>query len=206
PQAGTTTRTRRRVAGPASARRKPSAIHFAVRWVIPATHTATEPTSGTSTRSVRMYDISSTPQPPLDEGNPEHQGYNDHDPQHDDPRIVLDLARLPLPEPHARPHRLEAHRVDGAVDDPSVECVRPGGGREAATADRIHDPVDDLSVEPVETPCNPVHHGPAERVVRIVDPVPLRQHAVQERRPPGGGEALRRDALRRVDRPRECEA
>src|SRR5712691_4573430 len=83
--------TRRSVVSPVSTRLKLSAIHFAIRWVIPATQTATEPTSGTSTRSVRMYDMSSTPQPPLDEGNPEHQGYDDHDPQHDDPRVVLDL-------------------------------------------------------------------------------------------------------------------
>src|SRR5207245_7334170 len=139
----------------------------AVRWVIPATQTATEPTSGTSTRSVRTYEMSSTPQPALNKGNPEHQGYNDNDTQHDDPRIVLDLARLPLPEPHARPHRLEAHRVDCAVDDPSVECVRPGGGRQAATAHRIPGPADDLSVEPVANPRDPVPPGRADRRVSI---------------------------------------
>src|SRR5438876_6631337 len=127
--------TRSSVVSPVSTRLKPSAIHFAVRWVIPATQTATEPTSGTSTRSVRMYDTSSTPQPPLDEGNPEHQGYDDHDPQHDDPRIVLDLACLALTQPHARPHRLEAHRIDRAADHAPVDRVRPVCGREGAAAD-----------------------------------------------------------------------
>src|SRR5438876_571351 len=130
--------TRSSVVSPVSTRLKPRAIHFAARWVIPATQTATEPTSGTRTRSVRMYDTSSTPQPPLDEGNPEHQGYDDHDPQHDDPRIVLDLARLALPEPHARPNRLEAHRVDRAVDHPPLERVRRGGIEENEIAEARH--------------------------------------------------------------------
>src|SRR6266704_2304483 len=126
-------------------------------------------------------------EPPLDEAESEHERDDDDDPEDDDPRVTLDLTGLPLPEPQTRPHGLEADRVHGAVDDPTVEPVAPSRDHDSAAAHAVHDAVDDLAVEPVKGPSCVVDDRPTERVVRVIDPVALREHAVNERPAPRGG-------------------
>src|SRR5437870_1215359 len=189
-------------------RLKPRAMIFAARWDVPTNQATTAPTRGTKMRRLRMYVISSTqPRPPtLEESQSEHERDDHDDPEDDDPRVALDLSGLSLPQPQTAPHGLEADRVHGSVDDPAIESVGPCRDHDAGAADPVHDAIDDLAVEPVDRAGHGVHDGPSERVVRIVDPVPFRQHAMDEGAAPGCGEAFRGDPLRRVHGPGEGEA
>src|SRR3989449_9805409 len=194
---------RSNVARVVSMRLKPRAMSFAARWDVARTQATAAPTRRTKMRRLRMYVISSTqPRPPtLEESQSEHERDDHDDPEDDDPRVALDLSGLSLPQPQTAPHGLEADRVHGSVDDPAVESVGPCRDHDAGQADPVHDAIDDVSVEPVERAGHGVHDGPSERVIRVVDPVPLRQHAVDEGAAPRRGEAFRRDALRRVHGP-----
>src|SRR2546426_11836984 len=199
---------RRNVASAVSTKLKASAITFVKRGDVPATQAMTAPISGTRMRTLRMYVISSTQTcpPALEEAQAKHERDDHDDPEDDDPCVALHLTGLPLAQPQTRSDGLQADRVHGSVDDLAIESVRPGRDDDPGTADPVHDAVDDLSVEPVKGAGRAVHHGPAERVVGVIDPVPLRQHAMDEGAAPGCGEAFRRHALRRVHGPGEGEA
>src|SRR2546427_6509527 len=199
---------RRNVASAVSTKLKASATTFVKRCDVPATQAMTAPISGTRMRTLRMYVISSTQTcpPALEEAQAKHERDDHDDPEDDDPGVALHLAGLPLAQPQTRSHGLQADRVHGSVDDRAVEPVGPRRDYDPCAADTVHDAVDDHSVEPVKGPGRAVHDGPSERVVRVVDPVPFREHAVDEGTAPGCGEAFRRHALRRVHSPGEGEA
>src|SRR5438093_4113933 len=199
---------RRNVASAVSTKLKPSATTSVKRCDVPATQAMTAPMSGTRIRTLRMYVISSTQTcpPALEEAQAKHERDDHDDPEDDDPRVALHLAGLPLAQPQTRSDGLEADRIHGSVDDLAIEPVGPGRDDNAGAADPVHDAIDDLSVEPVERPGHAIHHGPSERVVRVVDPVPLRQHTMDEGPAPGCGETFRPHPLRRVDCPGEGEA
>src|SRR5213594_2979406 len=173
---------RRNVARVVSMRLKPRAMSFAARWDVPTNQATTAPTRGTKMRRLRMYVISSTqPRPPaLEESQSEHECDDHDDPEDDDPRVALDLSGLSLPQPQTAPHGLEADGIHGSIDDPAIEPVGPCRDDDPSPADPVHDAIDDLSVEPVERPGHAIDDRPSERVIRVVDPVPLRQHAVDE--------------------------
>src|SRR5947209_12132228 len=189
---------RSNVASVVSIKLKPRAMSFAARCDVPTNQVTTAPTSGIKMRRLRMYVISSTqPRPPtLEETQSEHERDDHDDPEDDDPRVALDLSGLSLPEPQTRPHGLEADCVHRPIDDLAVEPVGPRRDDDPGTAHAVHDAVDDLAVEPIERPGRPVHDGPSERVVRVVDPVPFCEHAVDERAASRGREAFRRHAFR----------
>src|SRR6266571_5527412 len=199
---------RRNVASAVSTKLKASATTFVKRCDVPATQAMTAPISGARMRTLRMYVISSTQTrpPALEEAQTKHERDDHDDPEDDDPGVALHLAGLPLAQPKTRSHGLEADGIHGAIDDLAIEPVRPRRDDDPGAADPVHDAVDDLSVEPVERPGHAVHDGPSERVVRVVDPVPLRQHAMDEGAAPGCGEAFRGDPLRGVHGPGEGEA
>src|SRR2546426_9981521 len=191
---------RSNVASVVSMRLKPRAMSFAARWDVPTNQATTAPTRGTKMRRLRMYVISSTqPRPPTGEESQSEHGRDDHDdPEDDDQRVALDLSGLSLPQPQTAPHGLEADRVHGSVDDPAIESVGPCRDHDAGAADPVHEAIDDVSVEPVERAGHGVDEGPCESVIRVVDPVPLRQHAVDECTTPPRGEAFLLNARRRV--------
>src|SRR5437870_2900304 len=188
-------------------RLKPRAMIFAARWDVPTNQATTAPTRGTKMRRLRMYVISSTqPRPPtLEESQSEHECDDHDDPEDDDPRVALDLSGLSLPQPQTAPHGLEADGIHGSIDDPAIEPVGPCRDDDPSPADPVHNAIDDLSVEPIERPGHAIDDRPSERIIRVVDPVPLRQQAVDECTAPRRREAFRRDALRRVHGPGEGE-
>src|SRR6266705_325671 len=174
--------TRSNVPRVVSMRLKPRAMSFAARWDVPTNQVTTAPTRGTKMRRLRMYVISSIqPRPPaLQESQSEHERDDHDDPEDDDPGVALDLSGLSLPQPQTAPHGLEADCVHGSIDDLAVEPVGPCRNHDPGAADPVHDAVDDLSVEPVARAGHAVHDCPSERVVGVIDPVPPRQHAMDE--------------------------
>src|SRR5438445_447807 len=146
--------------------------------------TAATPAIGTISRRERKRPTSRPPEDPGEE--PQHDGEDEDrdDPEDDHPRVVLDLPRLAGPQRETRSYRLEADAVHGAVDHPPVKNVGEGGDDDTPARDRVHDPVDNVSIEPVYGFREPGDGPRAERVVPIIDPVPVKEHGVEER--PGG--------------------
>src|SRR5438445_9998243 len=159
------------------------------------------PTKGINQRRDKTPTMSGSSEEPLHKPLAEHQEEQDDQSHDDDPGVALHLARLSLPQTPARPDRLEAHGVHGAVDHTPIEGVALYRHPHPTAADRVYDPVDHIAVEPVQSSSEADDDVPTERVVDIVDPVPTGEHPMEERAPSGGGETLRGNPFRGVDGP-----
>src|SRR2546421_6255157 len=104
------------VAKAISTKLNPSARNFAARCEFPIPQTMSEPTNGINQRRDNTPTMLRSSEKPLDEPLAEHEEEEDHESHHDDPGVALDLTGLPLAQPPARPNRLEADGVHGAVD------------------------------------------------------------------------------------------
>src|SRR5467141_3196692 len=198
---------RRSVESAVSATLKASAMNFADRWLLPTNHVTTAPTSGRKIRALSTYEtVLSTSQEPPDVTEAEDQQEDDHDAEDDHPRVTLHLARLTFPQPPTRSDGLEADGIHGSVDYAPIEHVGRACRHEPASTDRVHDPVDDLAVEPVQAPRESVDDRATECIVGLVDPVPLRQHPVDERSGLRRRESLGGNAPRRVHGPGEGDS
>src|SRR5207244_11781861 len=175
------------VAKTISTRLNPRAMNFAVRCEVPIPQTMSAPTKGINQRRDKTPTMSGSSEEPLHEPLAEHQEEQDDQSYDDDPGVALHLARLSLPQTPARPDRLEAHGVHGAVDHTPIEAVAVHRHPHPTAADRVHDPVDHIAVEPVQPSGEADNDVPTERVVHVVDPVTSREHPVDE----GGAGSLR---------------
>src|SRR2546425_4396159 len=189
------------VARTISTRLNPRAMNFAVRCEVPIPQTMSAPTNGMNQRRDKTPTTSGSSEEALHEPLAEHQEEQDDQSHDDDPGVALHLARLPLPQTPARPDRIEAHGVHGAVDHTPIENVALYRHPHPPAADRVHDPVDHFAIEPVQSSSEADNDVPTERVVHVVDPVPTGEHPMEERATPGGGETLRGNPFRGVDGP-----
>src|SRR5947208_9071137 len=149
----------------------PRAMNFAARCEVTMPQTMSAPTKGISQRKDKTPTMSRTSEEPLHKPLAEHQEEQDDQSHDDDPGVALHLARLSLPQTPARPDRLEAHGVHGAVDHTPIEGVALYRHPHPTAADRLHDPVDHIAVEPVQPSGEADNDVPTERVVHVVDPV-----------------------------------
>src|SRR5439155_24157596 len=156
---------------------------------------------GISQRRDKTPTISGSSEETLHEPLAEHQEEQADQSYDDDPGVALHLARLSLPQTPARPDRLEADGVHGAVDHTPIEDVALHRHPNAHAADRVHDPVDHIAVEPIQSSSEADDDVPTERVVDVVDPVPTDEHPMEKRATSGGGETLRGNPFRGVDGP-----
>src|SRR2546427_6373258 len=165
--------SRRTPAMAVSSRENARAIHRAGLRLPPAASTVTNPAKGTMRRrerkSIRSWPPEDAGQEPEDDREDEDRG----DPEDDHPRVVLDLSGLAGPEGQARSKGLEADAVHGAVDDLPIEEVREGSQRDRPPTDRVHDSVDNVSIEPVHGLREARNDVGPECVVLFVDPVPI---------------------------------
>src|SRR6267378_2061580 len=194
------------VARPISTKLNPRAMNFAARCEVPIPHTMSAPTNGINQRRDKTPTMSRASEEPLDEPLAEHEEEQDDEPHDDDPGVALHLACLSLAQPPTGPDGLQADGVDSAVDHTPVEDVALHGHPKATATDRVHDPIDHIAVEPVQASSDADDDGPTERVVHVVNPVPLDEHPMDERASARGGEPLGGNPFRGVDGPGEDDA
>src|SRR5437879_13629276 len=111
------------VAKTISTRLNPRAMNFAVRCEVPIPQTMSAPTKGISQRRDKTPTISGSSEETLHEPLAEHQEEQDDQSYDDHPDVALHLARLSLPQTPARPDRLEADGLHGAVDPTRIQPV-----------------------------------------------------------------------------------
>src|SRR5437879_11318332 len=142
------------VARTISTRLNPRALNVAARWEVPSPQTMSAPTNGISQRRDKTPTMSGSSEETLHEPLAEHEEEQDDQSHDDDPGVALHLARLPLPQTPARPDRLEAHGVHGAVDHTPIEGVALHRHPHPPAAERVHDPVDHIPVAPDQSANN----------------------------------------------------
>src|SRR5467141_1621896 len=99
------------VARPISTKLNPRAMNFAARCEVPIPQTMSAPTNGINQRRDKTPTMSWASEESLDEPLAEHEEEQDDESYDDDPGVALHLTGLTLPQPPARPDRLEADGV-----------------------------------------------------------------------------------------------